>query len=317
MYKKVVVSASFADKHALFTWLKKYGRHADDQFIYIDEFAFTPFPLEEADALLVFNTPSAPVAMRLSPQHVIAFMMEPGVNTEHPWMFRGLQQYAAVYSPLPNSTNTVISHGFLGWYPSYDLPALEQLPVPVKTKVVSCIASGLKQLKGHRLRLRFVDMLKQEIPGIDFFGKGSHFLPDKMDGLLPYRYSIAIENASLPFYFTEKINDCFLAWTIPLYFGCSNIGRFFPERSFIKIDIRDPEKGISKIKDVLAADDWEGRLDALKEARELVLHKYQPLAGAAGILRGIPASPKQAITLRPVHPVFLTRMKAIVKKFLS
>jgi hypothetical protein len=162
MQKKVFVSASFADKDALFSWLKKYGRHSDDRFVYIDDFAFTTCPSDDTDAVLVFNTPFAPVTITSQPQQVIAFMMEPGVKSEHPWMFQQLQQYASVYSPLPNSTNTVISHGFLGWYLSQDLATLEQMPQPQKTKTISCIASGLKQLKGHRLRLRFVDMLKQQ-----------------------------------------------------------------------------------------------------------------------------------------------------------
>jgi hypothetical protein len=317
MYIKVFVSASFADKEALFSWLKKYGRHSDEHCIYIDEFAFTPYPSDDIDAILVFNTPSASITLSAQPKQVIAFMMEPGIKSEHPWMFQQLHQYASVYSPLPNSTNTVISHGYLGWYLSHDLASLEQLPLPQKTKPVSCIASGLKQLKGHRLRLRFVDMLKQQIPAIDFFGKGSHYLPEKIDGLLPYRYSIAIENASIPFYFTEKINDCFLAWTVPLYFGCLNIGRFFPEKSFIKIDIRDPEKGIRTIRDVIEADDWNSRIEYLREARELVLHKYQPLAGAAAILRDIPVSAKQPVTITPVQPVFLHRMKGVLQKFLK
>lgn len=317
MYKKVLVSASFADNDALFSWLKKYGRHSDERYIYFDEFAFTSYPSEDIDAILVFNTPAAPITIAAQPQQVIAFMMEPGVKSEHPWMFQQLQQYASVYSPLPNSTNTVISHGFLGWYLSQDMVALEQLSVPAKTKIISCIASGLKQLKGHRLRLRFVDMLKQQFPHIDFFGKGSNYLPEKIDGLLPYRYSIAIENTAIPFYFTEKINDCFLAWTVPFYFGCLNIGRFFPEKSFIKIDIRDPEKGIRTIRDVLENDDWESRVEYIREARELVLHKYQPLAGAAHIFRTIPASPKQPVTITPVPPAFFNRIKTVLQKFLQ
>jgi len=41
------------------------------------------------------------------------------------------------------------------------------------------------------------------------------------------QFGVVIENTSSRGYFTEKILDCFLLKTIPLYWGCSNIGDFF------------------------------------------------------------------------------------------
>lgn len=40
-------------------------------------------------------------------------------------------------------------------------------------------------------------------------------------------FGVAIENFSHRGFFTEKILDCFLMRTIPLYWGCSNIGDYF------------------------------------------------------------------------------------------
>lgn len=303
----VGVSASFYDRQELFTWLKRYGRFYDDRFVYWDEFAFTTAALPEYDAFLVLNTPREKIEFRCDPGKIIAIMMEPGIRHVHPWMFRGLQQYAAVYSPVDSNTPSP-SHGYMGWYFQHALPWLEELPLPQKSKPASCIVSGLKQLEGHRLRLEFVNKIRQELPEIEMFGKGTQYIADKMDGLLPYQYSIAIENSSLPFYFTEKINDCFLAYTVPLYYGCTNIGRFFPEKSFISLDINDPQKSIKKIRDIIENDDWQQRLDAVKEARELVLYKYQPLAGAAEALRQLPSTPPQTIRLKPVKRTLTERM---------
>jgi hypothetical protein len=231
-------------------------------------------------------------------------MMEPGIKTEHPWMFKQPGQYSKVYSPIAGEANTILSHGFMGWYFEKGITELEKLPIPEKTKPLSCIVSDLKQLKGHRLRLKFVTKLQEELPQTDMFGKGINYISNKMDGLLPYRYSIAIENSSIPFYFTEKINDCFLAYTVPLYYGCKNISKFFPEKSFIPIDINDTTGTIKKIRDIINNDDWSARLDAVKEARELVLHQYQPLAGCAVALRGVPSSSKQKIELNPIKKEF-------------
>lgn len=41
------------------------------------------------------------------------------------------------------------------------------------------------------------------------------------------QFGVVIENTSYRGYFTEKILDCFLLKTIPIYWGCSNIGEFF------------------------------------------------------------------------------------------
>ena len=40
-------------------------------------------------------------------------------------------------------------------------------------------------------------------------------------------FHIAIENTSIKNYFTEKIIDCFQTRTVPIYYGCINIGDYF------------------------------------------------------------------------------------------
>ena len=48
------------------------------------------------------------------------------------------------------------------------------------------------------------------------------------------QYGIVIENFSHRGYFSEKILDCFLMKTIPVYWGCSNIGDFFNSKGIIE-----------------------------------------------------------------------------------
>ena len=313
----VCVSASFENKEQLFHTICKYAQSRDERFAYWDEFAFTAELLPACDALLILNAPSQAIEISCYPEKVIAMMMEPGDPVIHPWMFQELEQYHRVYSPISQSANTVLSHGFLGWYPGQNYNYLKNLAVPEKTKMISCIASDLKQLEGHRRRLNFVNDLKQDYPSIDFFGKGSHFLPEKMDGLLPYKYSVAIENSSSDNYFTEKINDCFLAYTVPVYYGCRNIDKYFPSQSFIAIDIDKRDATRKKISDLQQQDDWNQRLPYIQEARELVLQKYQPLAGAAAILKQLPASEKKMIVLKPIQPGIFRKLKKTLSRFLN
>jgi Glycosyltransferase family 10 (fucosyltransferase) C-term len=62
------------------------------------------------------------------------------------------------------------------------------------------------------------------------------------DGLLPNddkinlfksQFSIAIESTQEDSYFSEKLIDCLLTKTVPIYWGASNIGKFFDTRGMI------------------------------------------------------------------------------------
>jgi len=104
-----------------------------------------------------------------------------------------------------------------------------------KTKNVSMIASCKQNSSGHKLRHEVYSTFLN----IDFFGDigGVHNRIDyKLDGLKDYRFSIAIENCQHNFYFTEKLMDCFLTGTIPVYFGCPDIVDYFNRDGMIFID---------------------------------------------------------------------------------
>ena len=55
-----------------------------------------------------------------------------------------------------------------------------------------------------------------------------NFLPDDdKKHLFKSMFSIVVESSKEENYFTEKICDALLAKTIPIYWGCPNIGDFF------------------------------------------------------------------------------------------
>lgn len=163
----------------------------------------------------------------------------------------------------------------LDWWVARSHDELTAMELPAKSKPMSAIASTKTMIFGHHQRAEFVNLVASALPGIDVFGQGrDHPLEDKWDGLAPYRYSLAIENTSKDDYWTEKIADCFLSYTVPLYFGAKNIGEYFPPESFIWLPIDQPETALAVIRDVLENDDWKARLPALTSARELVLKRY-------------------------------------------
>ncbi len=144
-----------------------------------------------------------------------------------------------------------------------------------KRNQASWITSNLNIRPGHELRLTFMDFLQRENFNFDLFGRGFKPIDDKFDGIAPYKYSIAIENFVCNDYWTEKIADCFLSWTMPIYYGCKNITKYFPEQSMILIDPRRPAYSLQKIKEEIANGAWENRIKLISESRQLILNRYQ------------------------------------------
>jgi hypothetical protein len=61
----------------------------------------------------------------------------------------------------------------------------------------------------------------------------------KMESFRDYMFSLCIENAQSKNYFTEKITDCILNKTIPIYWGCPNIADFYDTRGIICFNTAD------------------------------------------------------------------------------
>jgi hypothetical protein len=146
-----------------------------------------------------------------------------------------------------------------------------------KTKGISCIASTKRDLPGHSHRFEFVKQIEESGLSIDVFGRGRvNPLPrGKLSGLLPYRFSIAIENTAHPDYFTEKILDCWLTGAVPIYFGAINLEEYFPKESFIRLDSLNFDDFSRRVKSgEFSEENYAARADAVSLAREIVIDKY-------------------------------------------
>ena len=115
-----------------------------------------------------------------------------------------------------------------------------------KNKLCSIITSNKRVIVGHKLRHLIIDyLLQNNINTVDFYGgrfnnlpymttksytqehSGQHMSNQKINGLRPYMFSITIENCKSDYYFTEKLIDCFLTGTVPIFWGCPSIHKFF------------------------------------------------------------------------------------------
>jgi len=93
-----------------------------------------------------------------------------------------------------------------------------------KSSNVSIIASNKSFTEGHRLRHESIALYKDKIDLV--CGGGYQPFGYKLGVLNSYRYSIVIENGRFDTYFSEKLIDCFVTGTIPIYWGCSLKGLF-------------------------------------------------------------------------------------------
>ncbi|MFA6133503.1 MAG: glycosyltransferase family 10 [Phycisphaerae bacterium] len=239
-----------------------------------DGIDFTLEPVAVCDYVVVLNSVREELTVQCPPEHVWAMIQEPPVRY-HVGLHKGQPAFRRVYMTKPSlkGPRYIHSHTALPWWVNRSYDELVVCPVPEKTRDLSWITSNNRHLPGHRLRMQFLANIQKSIR-FDLFGRGFHFIEDKWDGLAPYRYSLAIENYSGPDYWTEKLADCYLAWSMPIYYGCTNIETYFPPESMVRIDITRPDVA-DQIRQTLSSDLWRQRRDAIAEARQLILNKYQ------------------------------------------
>ena len=101
-----------------------------------------------------------------------------------------------------------------------------------KTKMISMISSNKSMTEGQRLRLRWLEMIGDQI---DVYGRGINEINLKEEGLCDYMFSVVVENGFYESYFTEKILDCFASGTIPVYMGSPDIGNYFNSEGIIPL----------------------------------------------------------------------------------
>jgi hypothetical protein len=94
-----------------------------------------------------------------------------------------------------------------------------------KSKLVSIIASFKNETFGHKLRHHIINTFT----GFDIYGKHPNYkyVASKNEALDNYYFSITVENSIQNSYWTEKLLDCFITKTIPIYWGTEDVCNFF------------------------------------------------------------------------------------------
>ena len=207
---------------------------------------------------------------------IIKWLMEPNVHGRLNWRYTythsGIYSQIYSHSASPKSKREYLSPPLV---PSH-VQALEPNELlPGKVKQISAIGSVQTALPFHAVRKKLLDAIENSPElEIEVFGKGRKFIENKLDGLRKYRYSIAIENSLTANYWTEKLTDCFLSMTVPIYLGAPNVSEYFPAESMVIVSQEDLSTGLRELVSRLSAEDYGKRIPFLLESRRLVLEQY-------------------------------------------
>jgi hypothetical protein len=239
-----------------------------------------------------------------SPQNVIYLTDE--VHEQRFFNKRFLEQFAAIVTCRTDIRHdrVIPTHELNTWMVDRDFDWLYSHKDIPKSRTLSVVSSDQTWLPGHKLRYAFVNKLIGHFKDkIDVFGRGFSPVDDKFDALADYKYSIAIENSVIPGYFTEKITDCYLTHTMPIYFGCPDIEEYFDPGSLSLVDPNDFESAVEKIEQVIEEDRYADILPLLLEQKNKYLDEYHIFNKIVKILdREFPPSEKKtSVCIRNEH----------------
>ncbi len=167
------------------------------------------------------------------------------------------ERYTETFETIFTHNQELLSlHPKFKWCPAQGF-WIQEPKIYEKSKMISMISSNKMMTEGQRTRLRWVEMLQDQI---DVYGRGINEITLKEEGLCDYMFSVVIENGFYESYFTEKIMDCFATGTIPVYKGSPDIGKYFNKDGIIDLS---EEFDVSE-------EIYNSKIDAIKDNLERV-----------------------------------------------
>jgi len=210
------------------------------------------------DTTLIVTDKSIRDSLNLS-CNKIAWIIEPSAIDRQPYLdaFKNQESFKAILTHDKEFAKAV-KNGFYypcggSWIKPGDWRMFE------KEKLVSIIASNKKITRGHVLRHEAALLISEE----DRYGNAFKAIDNKIEALKEYKFSIAIENEMVSGFFTEKLIDCLITGTVPIYWGCPGIEEFFDSRGIIRFETIEELKGIVSDEEFLNKF-YEERIDVIR-----------------------------------------------------
>ena len=187
----------------------------------------------------------------------------------HPFAYKGITQYEHKFDFIVTHDKELLSRGDkyvkistgTSWVPD------DKSQIYKKTRLISHIASTKSWAPGHKLRHVITKAIKGKYD-VDFFGSSFKTFekPDKYKCLKDHCFSITVMNAKNDNYFTETLVDTFRCGTVPIFWGCENIGEYFNEKGILRFN--GPSE-FKKIMDNLSKEQYYEMMPYVEENFEI------------------------------------------------
>lgn len=205
-----------------------------------------------------------------------------------------------------------LGRGYFPWFITRSKEEAKDFVLPAKTKLISTVCSS-KQMKQtlHHARYVLTKHLSETIPGFEWYGHGVKFMEQKSDALDSYKYHVAVENHIAPYHWSEKIADPILCECLTFYAGDPKLGEILPPDSFIPIPIDNLEEAERIIKEAIQNNEYEKRLPAIREAKRLILEKYNFEDQVLSVIKDSADQPRSEVN----HPRVIYARRELRKHF--
>jgi len=155
-----------------------------------------------------------------------------------------------------------------------------------KTKLCSYMVSIKQTTQEQKMRVDLLKLFykfKDQFSGVDLYGRGHNPFPEdhdntfdgKVEILKDYAFSIALENWIQDNYFSEKIMDCFMVGTVPIYMGARKIGDYFNSDGIIIVNSIEE---VLKEVDSLSFERYNKMMKAIRENFEIAKNHYDTVS---------------------------------------
>ena len=193
---------------------------------------------EDYTHVIIFNT-IMPNISHIPKENVIGFSCEPVpyLMLTHEFVDYARKYIHRYYVGDKYNLPEPFTEGY-GFLPCYVPP---QLNINTKNKFMSIMVSQKMDAPGHKYRHELAKAILNTSLPIDIYGNGCSYYITNQDHRIKgnfdsnevlyegYTFTISIENFQCNHYFSEKIVNPLLLKTTPIYLGCHNIDKYFPE----------------------------------------------------------------------------------------
>jgi hypothetical protein len=192
------------------------------------------------DGITIITDKLLHIVPQVQATHKVAILQEP--RELLPQIYHNIIQVEDNYDLILTHDNELLSRSEKYVFAPADATIIknEGCKVHHKSKLISMVYSNKTELFGHRLRHIIAKTMIPQMKlscEVQFYGSGANkYVRDKLECLKDYRFQIVTENAQRDYYYTDKLLDCFITGTVPIYWGANNIGDFFNSKGILSFN---------------------------------------------------------------------------------